>query len=173
MDRIEIRMRRRSALGLVCVSVIPLAIGVGALLVEGASGRHRWLPTGALAMPYIMPAVFGLVLGVRELAHISTPRAMLDNRGITFPGVGLIDWTDVCAAEVVRIRRRTPRVRIDVQNWEKYYARHPRWVRWLDRRPVRGEIRPINLLLGDTGVEPDVLCDTIRRHAGRPRAQAV
>jgi hypothetical protein len=181
MKRIEIQIRRRSAVGLVLASVALLPLAITAPIVsvlkgsrpQGAADLMMWVLAGVISMIYGLLPTFGIITGVRVLLGVATPRAVVDERGLTFPVVGLIEWADVRGADVVRRKKRGPRVRIEVQNWEKYYWRQPGWARRLDRQPASGETRPIDLLLEHTGVEPEALCDTIRREAERRRRQAV
>ena len=137
-------------------------------------------PSGALApwwLQLLTILLFGFFVvvaaaGVRMAWHglRGLPTATLDDAGVHLAGVGTVDWTDVRDVEVVHRRHGRAGVRIGVDQWEKYAARYPAWVRWLERRMPRDEAVMLDLANADT--DPLAICALIRDEAVRHRRPA-
>src|SRR5688572_32650499 len=139
MERVVVRMRRLKALGLLLgASVMLLTLSFGGWLLltvrdqEGALVPWWIRVAGSVVIGlYLIGFSLSFVAAVR--ASLGVPRAIIDERGITFAGTGLIEWSDVREVELIRRRFRIVVLRIALDSWEKYAARRPRWVRLLGR----------------------------------------
>lgn len=169
-------MRRLKALGLLLgASVMLLTFSFGGWLLltvrdqEGALVPWWIRLAGSVVIGlYLIGFSLSFIVAVRAL--LGVPRAVIDARGITLAGTGLIEWSDVREVELVRRRFRTLVLRIALDSWEKYAARRPGWVRLLGGG--RPEPQAVALYLEATDADPSKLCALIRDAAARHRRPA-
>ena len=176
MDRVVIQIRRGVAVaGLLAGSVMVAVFGVGGFVLIRARDHSGALAPWWLQLLTILLFGFFVVVagvGVRMTWHglRGVPTATLDDGGVHLAGAGTVDWTDVRDVEVVRRRHGRVGVRIAVDQWEKYAARYPAWLRWLARRMPRHEA--VTLDLANTDADPIAICALIRDEAIRHRRPA-
>jgi hypothetical protein len=176
MDKVVIRVRRRTALaGLLAGSVMLAVFGIGGVALIRARDASGALPPWWLQLLtvlvfgfFVVVAAVGARMAWRGLRGV--PTATLDDGGVHLAGVGTVDWSDVRGVDIVHRRHGRASIRIELKRWERYAARFPAWERWLVRRMPRHEA--VMLDLANTDTDPLAICALIRDEAVRHRRPA-